>query len=38
VLPVQVSKRVARGAAWIESDYEATAPIAPAARLAVVGA
>ena len=38
VLPVQVSKRVAKGAAWIESDYEATAPIAPAARLAVVGA
>ena len=38
VLPVQVSKRVAKGAAWIESDYEATAPIAPATRLAVVGA
>ena len=38
VLPVAISARVAKGAAWIENSYEATAPIAPAARLAVVGA
>ena len=30
--------RVPRGAAWIEGGYEATAPMSPAARLAVVGA
>ncbi len=28
-LPVRLSPRVARGAAWIESGYEATAPLAP---------
>jgi NADH-quinone oxidoreductase subunit G len=38
VLPVAISARVAKGAAWIENSYEATAPIAPSARLAVVGA
>ena len=38
VLPVAVSARVPRGAAWIEGGYEATAPMSPAARLAVVGA
>ena len=29
---------VAKGAAWIESGYDATAPMAPVAGLAVVGA
>ena len=38
VLPVAVSARVPRGAAWIEGGYEATAPMSPAARMAVVGA
>jgi NADH-quinone oxidoreductase subunit G len=38
VLPVSVSARVPRGAVWIESGYEATAPMSPVARLAVVGA
>jgi NADH-quinone oxidoreductase subunit G len=38
VLPVAVSARVPKGAVWIESDYEATAPMSPTARLAVVGA
>jgi NADH-quinone oxidoreductase subunit G len=28
-LPVRVSTRVARGSAWIETGYEATAPLAP---------
>jgi NADH-quinone oxidoreductase subunit G len=28
-LPVRLSPRVARGAAWIENGYEATAPLAP---------
>jgi NADH-quinone oxidoreductase subunit G len=37
-LPVAISARVARGAVWIESGYEATAPMSPVARLAVVGA
>jgi len=37
-LPVGVDARVAKGAAWIESCYEATAPMSPVARLAVVGA
>jgi len=37
-LPVVVSARVAKGAAWVENGYEATAPISPTARLAVVGA
>ena len=37
-LPVQVDVRVAKGAAWIESGYDATAPMAPSAGLAVVGA
>ena len=38
VLPVAISARVAKGAVWIENGYEATAPMSPAARLAVVGA
>ena len=38
VLPVAVSQRVPRGAVWIENGYEATAPMSPVARLAVVGA
>ena len=38
VLPVAVDARVAPGAAWVEGDYPATAPISPVARLAVVGA
>ena len=37
-LPVAISPRVAKGAAWIESGYEATAPLAPDAGLAVVRA
>ncbi|MFY2765166.1 NADH-quinone oxidoreductase subunit NuoG [Arenimonas sp. MALMAid1274] len=37
-LPVSVSPRVPRGAVWIENGYEATAPMSPVARLAVVGA
>jgi len=37
-LPVVVSARVAKGAAWVENGYEATAPMSPTARLAVVGA
>ncbi len=38
VLPVHVSPRVPRGAIWIESGYEATAPLSPVAALAVVRA
>jgi len=38
VLPVAVDARVAPGAAWVEADYAATAPLSPVARLAVVGA
>ncbi|WP_290889519.1 NADH-quinone oxidoreductase subunit NuoG [Arenimonas sp.] len=37
-LPVAISARVAKGAVWIENGYEATAPMSPVARLAVVGA
>lgn len=37
-LPVAVSARVPKGAVWIENGYEATAPMSPVARLAVVGA
>ncbi|PZO07157.1 MAG: NADH-quinone oxidoreductase subunit G [Lysobacteraceae bacterium] len=37
-LPVAVSARVPKGAVWIESGYDATAPMSPVARLAVVGA
>ena len=37
-LPVAIDARVAKGAVWIESGYEATAPMSPVARLAVVGA
>jgi NADH-quinone oxidoreductase subunit G len=37
-LPVAVSKRVAAGAAWIESGYGATAPLSPTAALTVTGA
>ena len=37
-LPVHVSPRVPRGAIWIESGYEATAPLSPTAGLAVVRA
>jgi len=38
VLPVAISARVPKGAVWIENGYEATAPMSPTARLAVVGA
>ncbi len=38
VLPVALDVRVARGAVWIEGGHEATAPMSPTARLAVVGA
>ena len=37
-LPVSISTRVARGAIWIESDYEASAPLSPTASLDVKGA
>jgi NADH-quinone oxidoreductase subunit G len=37
-LPVAVSARVAKGSAWIESGYEATAPLSPVAGLVVAGA
>ncbi|KFN44731.1 NADH-quinone oxidoreductase subunit NuoG [Arenimonas oryziterrae] len=37
-LPVVVSTRVPHGAIWIESGYEATAPMSPTAGLAVVRA
>jgi len=37
-LPIATDVRVARGAVWIEDGYEATAPMSPFARLAVVGA
>jgi NADH-quinone oxidoreductase subunit G len=37
-LPVAVDAGVARGAAWIESGYDATAPIAPAGTLNVTRA
>jgi len=37
-LPVTISARVPHGAIWIESGYEATAPISPTAGLAVVRA
>ena len=37
-LPVAISTRVAHGAVWIESDYEATAPLSPTASLDVKGA
>jgi NADH-quinone oxidoreductase subunit G len=37
-LPVTVSVRVPRGAVWIESGYEATAPLSPTAVLDVTGA
>ena len=37
-LPVAISSRVARGAAWIESGYEATSPLSPTAALTVTGA
>jgi NADH-quinone oxidoreductase subunit G len=37
-LPVLISKRVALGAAWIESGYAATAPLSPTAALTVTGA
>jgi len=38
LLPVHVSPRVPKGAVWIESDYEATAPLSPTINLAVVRA
>jgi NADH-quinone oxidoreductase subunit G len=38
MLPVAFDKRVARGSVWIEGDHEATAPMSPTSRLAVVGA
>jgi NADH-quinone oxidoreductase subunit G len=37
-LPVAVSSRVARGAAWVESHHEATAPLSARAALAVARA
>jgi NADH-quinone oxidoreductase subunit G len=37
-LPVAVSLRVPRGAIWIESSYEATAPLSPIARLSIARA
>jgi NADH-quinone oxidoreductase subunit G len=37
-LPVLLSPRIARGAIWIESGYEATAPLSPTAALDVTGA
>jgi NADH-quinone oxidoreductase subunit G len=37
-LPVAVTPRVAKGAAWIESDYAATAPLSSRAPLAVARA
>jgi len=37
-LPVAISSRVPRGAVWIESNYEATAPLSPTARLSVARA
>jgi NADH-quinone oxidoreductase subunit G len=37
-LPVKISTRVPPGAVWIESDYEATAPLSPTAGLALVRA
>jgi NADH-quinone oxidoreductase subunit G len=37
-LPVALSARVAAGAAWIESGYEATSPLSPVANLVVTGA
>ena len=38
MLPVHVSPRVPKGAVWIESDYEATAPLSSTNSLAVVRA
>jgi NADH-quinone oxidoreductase subunit G len=37
-MPVAISPRVARGAIWIESGYEATAPLSVSATLVVKGA
>ncbi len=37
-LPVAISARVAAGAAWIESGYDATSPLSPTAALTVTGA
>ena len=37
-LPVRISPRVPKGAIWIESDYEATAPLSPTVALAVARA
>ncbi|MBP8081252.1 MAG: NADH-quinone oxidoreductase subunit G [Arenimonas sp.] len=37
-MPVAISPRVARGAIWIESGYEATAPLSVSAALVVKGA
>ena len=34
-LPVAISDRVARGCAWIESGYGATAPLATAGKVEV---
>ncbi len=36
-LPVAISVRVAAGAAWIESGYDATSPLSPSAVLTVTG-
>ncbi|MGH8108923.1 MAG: molybdopterin dinucleotide binding domain-containing protein, partial [Arenimonas sp.] len=37
-LPVKISTRVPQGAVWVESDYEATAPLSATAGLALVRA
>ena len=37
-LPVAISPRVAAGAAWVESGYEASSPLSPTATLVVTGA
>jgi NADH-quinone oxidoreductase subunit G len=37
-LPVHISPRVPKGAVWIESDYEATAPLSRTINLAIVRA
>jgi NADH-quinone oxidoreductase subunit G len=38
VLPLMISTRVVPGTVWVESGYEATAPLSPTAGLAVVRA
>ena len=38
MLPVHLSPRVAKGAVWVESAYQATAPLSPTLNLAVARA